>query len=480
MNAIQKIAKNIGMSSVSQVVVAFFSFILLIYVARYLGEAEFGIYSFAVSFTALFVVFADIGISQFLIRDIARNKKLTSDYITNASFIKIILSIITFGLIAAIINLMNYPSNVINIVYLFGIYSILSSFAQLFQSIFQAFEKMEYVAILTTIEKIILICFGLLVLFWGYGLTEIAYVYVIASIINIILSFVLVLKKLAMPTIKLNLRQWKTLISSSIPFGLNGIFAVLFFRIDSVLLSFFKNDVAVGIYNAAYDPLLAFGYIISNVVVSAIYPVMSRYSVSSWESLEDFTVLSSKYMVLIGFPVAVACFVLADKFIELFYTGQFVSSVIAFQILAIFIPIRLVSNITGTLLTSINKQSIRTISVAMAAIINIILNVVFIPYLSYIGASIATVISEIFLFFIYIFFINKYYKKIEIYKQFLKPALAALLIGCLMYFFREINLFVLILITTLIYVCLLLLFKTFTDEDKYILKQILTRRGKNN
>lgn len=480
MNAIQRIAKNIGMSSISQVAVSFFSFILLIYIARYLGEADFGVYSFAISFTALFVVFADIGISQFLIRDIARNKKLTNEYITNASAIKFILSFITFGLIAVVINLMNYPSNVIYIVYLFGIYSILSSFAQLFQSIFQAFEKMEYVAILTIIEKSILICFGLVVLFLGYGLTEIAYVYVIASICNVILSFFLVLEKLAKPSPKISLRQWKTLTLSSIPFGFNGIFAILFFRIDSVLLSFFKNDVAVGIYNAAYDPLLAFGYIISNVVVSAIYPAMSRYSVSSRDSLERFTVLSSKYMGIIGFPVAMACFVLANRFIDLFYAGQFVSSIVAFQILAIFIPIRMVSNITGTLLTSINKQTIRTFSVAIAAIVNIIFNIALIPSFSYVGTSFATVISEILLFLIYIFFINKYYKKLKIYEQFLKPAVAALLIGGLMYCLKEINLFVLIFITVLIYLGLLLLFRTFTDEDKYILRQILTRRGKED
>lgn len=178
-----------------------------------------------------------------------------------------------------------------------------------------------------------------------------------------------------------------------------------FFRIDTVMLSVLKGDAAVGIYNAAYVPLLALG-VIPTVFISALYPVMSRYFVSSRDSLEPFTGLSSKYMAILGFPVAIGCFALADRFIALFYADQFSASIIAFQILAFFIPIGWVRSIMGTLLTSINQQSLRTVSVGLSALFNIVLNVLMIPYISYIGASIATVLSEVFLHFVFIYYIN--------------------------------------------------------------------------
>ena len=53
-----------------------FWFFNIIYTARYLGVTEFGVYSFAMSFTTLFMVLADIGVSQLIIREIARNKKI--------------------------------------------------------------------------------------------------------------------------------------------------------------------------------------------------------------------------------------------------------------------------------------------------------------------------------------------------------------------------------------------------------------------
>jgi len=472
MNTVQRIAKNTGVLGISQVITSILGFVLLIYIARYLGEVGFGKYSFAVSFTALFIIFADLGISQLIIRELARNKELTNEYLTNVSVIKLLLSFLAFGFIAVTINLMDYPQDTTYAVYLFGVYMILTSFALAFKSIFQAYEKMEYTAIVMIIEKIILVSLVSFVLFSGYGLIELAYVYIFAGIVGVVISFSIVLIKIAKPEPTINLSLWKTLIIASIPFGLNALFGVLFFKIDTVMLSVFKDDAAVGIYNAAYLPLLALTGIISQMVVSALYPVMSRYFISSKNSLKTFTVLSSRYMAIIGFPIGIGCFVLADRFIALFYLDQYSASIIAFQILALFIPIRLVSSITGTLLTSINRQSLRTVSVGLSALFNIVLNAAMIPYLSYIGASIATVLSEVFLYFVFIYFINKHYRKLELHKHFTKPLVASLMMGGFVFYFREINLLLLIILAGFVYFAMLLLLRTFTQEDKNMLKQV--------
>jgi O-antigen/teichoic acid export membrane protein len=474
MNTVKTIAKNTGVLAISQVITSILGFFLLIYIARYLGEVGFGKYSFAISFTALFAIFANFGLNTYIIREIARNKELTSEYLTNVSLIKLILSFLAFALIVLTINIMDYPQDTTYAVYLFGIYMILTSFSLTFRSVFQAFERMEYEAVISIIEKIILFMLVLFVIFSGYGLIELAFVYIFAGIVAITLSFSIVLIKIAKPKPSINLSLWKTLIIGSIPFALNALFGVLFFQIDTVMLSVLKGDAAVGIYNAAYNPLLALG-VIPGVFIAALYPVMSRYFTSSKDSLETFTGLSSKYMAILGFPIAMGCFVLADKFIALFYGDQFSASIIAFQILAFFIPLRWVSSITGTLLTSINRQSLRTVSVGLIALFNIILNALMIPYLGYIGASIATVLSEVFLYFVFIYFINKYYKRMELHKHFIKPLVASLMMGGFIVYFKDLNLFLLILLAVLVYFVMLLVLRTFTQEDKDIFKQVVKR-----
>ncbi|MBA7555896.1 hypothetical protein ES705_48588 [subsurface metagenome] len=76
MNTIQRIAKNTAALAISNVITSILGFFLLIYLARHLGEVGFGKYSFALSFTTLFVVFANPGINNYIIRELARNKNL--------------------------------------------------------------------------------------------------------------------------------------------------------------------------------------------------------------------------------------------------------------------------------------------------------------------------------------------------------------------------------------------------------------------
>jgi len=128
MNTIQTIAKNTAALALSNIITSILGFFLLICLARYLGEVGFGKYSFALSFTTLFAIFADLGINNYIIRELARNKELTNEYLTNVSLIKLLLSVLAFGFIVLTINLMDYPRDTTYAVYLFGIYTILTSF----------------------------------------------------------------------------------------------------------------------------------------------------------------------------------------------------------------------------------------------------------------------------------------------------------------------------------------------------------------
>ena len=156
MNTIQRIAKNTGVLAISNIITSILGFFLLIYIARYLGEVGFGKYSFALAFTGLFAIIASFGMNNYIIRELARNKEQTNEYLTNILIIKLLLSFLTFGFIVLTINIMDYPQDTTYAVYLFGIYMILSSFAQTFRAVFQAFERMEYDAVVMVIEKIIL------------------------------------------------------------------------------------------------------------------------------------------------------------------------------------------------------------------------------------------------------------------------------------------------------------------------------------
>jgi O-antigen/teichoic acid export membrane protein len=77
------------------------SFLLTIYLARFLGTADFGKLTFAMSFVSLFLVISDFGISMLSLRDISSNIKDGANYLGKISTLKAVLSLFTFFIIAS-------------------------------------------------------------------------------------------------------------------------------------------------------------------------------------------------------------------------------------------------------------------------------------------------------------------------------------------------------------------------------------------
>lgn len=480
MSTTTRIAKNVLSLTTGMVISKILLLIITIYIARYLGPVGFGKFSFAFAFTGLFAILANFGFDQLTIREVARDKTLAGKYLDNIIIIKLILSVVTFTLIVLIINLIQCPPDTTLAVYLFGIYVILTSFARFFRSLFRAFERMEYEALLDIIEKIVLISLTISVLILGYGLIEVVSIFVIAGIINFLLSFLVIASKFAKPLINVDFGTWKQLIIAAVPFGLNVIFATIFFHIDTIMLSIMEGDAAVGYYNAAYNPLLALSFI-PIVITSSLFPVMSVFFKSSKKkSLVVLSKKATKYLFIIGLPISVGTFILADKFILLIYGKDFVQSVIAFQILAWFIPIRFVSSVFGTVLSSVDKQPLRTVSVAFSAIFNICVNLYLISLFSFIGASIATVLSELILFLLFFYFVEKYSHKLALHKILIKPLIGCLVMGSFIFYLREINIILLIVLAIIIYFLIIHLLKTFDSDDKKIFEEIISKAHKEN
>jgi O-antigen/teichoic acid export membrane protein len=237
MNTIQTIAKNSGVLAVAHAITMILSLVLVIFIARSIGDVDFGKLGFAQSFTGILVIFADMGLSTVTIREITRQKELTSKYLSNIFLIKLILSVVTFALIALIINLMHYPADTIMVVYLIGISSILSSLSALSRSIFRAFEKMEFEAFLNISKSIVTTGIGLAVLFSGYGLIAIASVYLVAGIVDLLATLVITAKKFAKPKLEVDFSFWKQIIRLALPFSLTAFIGMIYFQIDIVMLS---------------------------------------------------------------------------------------------------------------------------------------------------------------------------------------------------------------------------------------------------
>jgi len=189
MNTIQRIAKNTAALFAAQFVVSILGLILSLFIARSLGDVIFGKFSFALAFVAIFTVFSDFGYNTLLIREVAKDKSQASKYLNNVLCIRALLSLVIFALIVITINVIGFPADTKNVIYLLGIYILITSFSAVFKVTFRAFEKMEYEAGITIFTNIIRVSLGLLVLFLGYGLIELALVFLFSGVLDLLFGF---------------------------------------------------------------------------------------------------------------------------------------------------------------------------------------------------------------------------------------------------------------------------------------------------
>lgn len=444
--------------------------------AQYLGAEGFGILSFALAFTGMFGVCTDLGLQTLTIREISREKSLAEKYLGNVTTMKIILVVITLSLIGLIINLLGYPEQTIIVVYLIGASIVISSFSNIFYSIFQAFEKMEYQS-LGEILKSVLMFFGI---FYAinreYSIIGFALIYFSVSIIVLINNFTMCMCKFVKPKIVIDFNFWKIAIKEAIPFGLTNIFIVIYYYIDTVMISIMVPDgnEVVGWYNAAYRLILIL-LIIPGVYIIAVFPIMSRSHGISKDSLKLIFHKSTKYMLILSIPIVVGVTLLADRIILLFFGSDYAPSVIALQILVWSFIFAALGGVFGYFLNAINKQMILTKIVGIGATLNIILNLILIPFYSYLGASVATDFTRLVVISLELFILSKIGFGIEtrsLLNILIKIAISSLIMSCIIILLTSINIFTVIIISAISYLVGLFLLNGFDDEDFRLLKNI--------
>jgi len=470
MNTARRIAFNFLSLTSAEVISKILQIFVFIYLARAFGKDGFGIFSFGLSFAFIIVIFANFGLSTLLVREISRNKKLASKYLSNALISKIFLSILTLFLTYVFLNIIGYTDETKVVAYIMVIFAIIQSYTDLFYSIFQAFEKMYYDSIIKVLRMVILVALVYYAIKNSMGLVISSLIFPLTEIVILLIASAIVYTKFTRMSFSFDYKFSKVLLKKSSLFCLTIGFAGIYIYIDSVMLSKIRSTTEVGIYAAAANIIIALIFI-PMMYGNAIYPVISRFFITSKSSIKSAYGRSFKYMLILGLPISAGLYILSDKIILILYGSQYIASVAALSILSWYLFLRFLNVVSGFTLSSINKQSSRVLSQGIAVLINVILNLIFIPLYGFIGAAIATVITEIAFFIIYMYFISKYGLGVKIMGIFIRPVIATAIMIFSLSFIN--NLFVAIVLGGLIYVIALFALGTIDKEDKLIFSKVI-------
>lgn len=477
MNTARKIAKNAFWLSAADIINKILSMVVIIYIARYLGTTYFGKYSFAIAFVSMFMFLTDLGLSTVLIRDVAKDRTQARKYLGNCAVIKMLLSIFVLMVIYLAINLMNYPSDTTTVVYLIALSSVIASFTGIFRSTFRAFERMEYDAIFSVIEKILFVSLAVSILLAGYGVIALALVLVVVNCFGLIASITTTFLKFVKPVFEIDLHFWKAIFKPSIYFALAGIFGYMFFNIDTVMLSIMKGDSTAGLYSAAYN-LLAALIFIPSIFSTAAFPSFCNLYKSSKESFIFAYEKSFKYLFILVLPIVVGTVILADKFILFIYGTEFQHSTSVLEILIWGFLFLSLTSILGVVLSSIGKEIIIMKVAGISAGLNILLNLLLIPKYGLVGASVASVIALFLFYILNLYAVSKYLYVLNFFGIIIKPLFSCTVMVIFLYYLKSIiDIALLVPSAAIIYFSIILIVKVLSPEDINMLRQIIKMKN---
>lgn len=478
MSHTRKIAYNTLAQLVGKAVGIVISLATIAALFRYLGVEGVGKYTTAFAFVAFIAIFADFGLGWTMLRELSIAKDKTKVF-KNIFSVRFLLALVIHLSAIGIIWFFPYTRDVKVAV---GVLSVAWFFQTLNSTVVSVFIQ-NYRLDITVAAEVVgkLIVLGLVL--WasrlGLGLAGIMLAYLCGNIVNLTINLIFATRFVGVG-FAYDKKYWLYCARQAIPIGLTLVFGFIYYKIDSLMLSWMKTMTEVGIYGTPYK-LLEVLQTFPALFLGAAFPLVTRYIIEGDERMYPAFQKQFDFLALIAVPVVALCFVLArpiiafiagargDEFTQVFTVelfGHGLTSVTCLKILIISVGISFISTLYTFTIVSLGKQRQMVWPTIGFAVFNVILNLILIPHFSYIGAAVATLLTEAIILITASTIVRKNIHLPIRLNSFLKIILSGVIcaaVAQIMYIFH-LNLFVILILSAAIYTVFILLFRAVTFE----------------
>jgi O-antigen/teichoic acid export membrane protein len=367
-------------------------FLLGFLAARYLGPEAFGIYGAALAFVGLFRILPDFGMSYASTLATSRDRTKAAGLFGNLLGFQAVLSILTLALCLAIGRL-RYDGVLWTTVLVLSFDLIFKTVKSTLRWLLKSHERFGVEALSLLLERGLLLVLALAILAGGGGVVEFVLVFAGLRAIDTSALLVFIHRRVLALRPAFDLPVWWELFRKGLPFAYAGAMITMFFQVDAVMLERMRGAVEVGWYRA---PVLVLegSTLVPRIFGYALIPTMAALHARSPAGVTDLYRRGVKYLLLAGLPIAAFGLIAARPFVAFLFGADYGPSAEAARILIPAAVFMFLSNFGETTLACIDRW--RTIVVVSTAclLLNVGLNLLWIPGLGYMGAAWATLATE--------------------------------------------------------------------------------------
>ncbi len=388
-----RILKNTAWLMGGEIIGRLIRVILIVYAARALGAAEWGISSYLLSWAVLFTIGADIGLTSIITRELVQDRDNRRHYLSTFLIIKIVLlCVASLAVVFIIPHIGSFPLSRLLAVALAALI-FFDSMRLIPTAINKAHETMHKEALIAIVTQGTILGLGLWlmrILPTAEGLTI---AYAAGSGIGTAYALYAVREHLSGILTSFKRPLVIKLIKSGLPVAVIGLLGSIMLNTDIIMLGWMRTVEEIGYYSAAQKIIFTL-YAIPAIFASAIFPTMARLNATA-ALFKTFFERALAAIFMIALPIMTGGILTARQSIILLYGTAYAAAAPSFAILLFTIPIAFATQIISNALIAHNKQREFIAYAVLGIVANIALNFLLIPTWGIAGAAIATVCTHI-------------------------------------------------------------------------------------
>lgn len=367
-------------------------FLLGFLAARLLAPLAFGHYSAAFAYVGLFRLLPDLGMSYASTLAISRDRALAAPLVSNLLGFQALLSALTLLLCLGVgARLFEGPTWTAVLVLSFDL--VLKAVKSTLRWLLKSFEMFGTEAVSLLVERVLILGLALLALRLGYGLVGFVLVFAVVRVFDAAALFVYVDRRVLPLRLGTDLRLWAELLRKGLPFAYAGAMIVLFFQLDAVMVEQMRGPLEVGWYGAPVRVLEGLT-LVPRILGYALIPTMAAVHASAPATVTALYRRGSKYLLVAGLPIAAFGAIAAGPFVRFLFGDAYAPSEPAARLLIPAAAFMFLSNFGETTLACVNRWGTIVVVSTLCLVLNVSLNLAWIPVDGYVGAARATLVTE--------------------------------------------------------------------------------------
>jgi O-antigen/teichoic acid export membrane protein len=494
-NNLKLLAKSSIVILIGVFLAKIFTYLYRIIIARYYGPEIYGFFNLSIMIVGWLISFSGLGLGYGLLKYIPifrakkHRKKISSIFrfsFKTVFLISILAGVLLFLFSDNIALGIFHESELSVFLKFFSIAVPLTVILEIFLAVFTSYEEYAWY---TFIHKFLigflkLILIGVFI-FIGLNSDSVFHSYNLGLFLSLVFAFFLfkykfpfVLKK---NPVKKNKKLYREIFHYSWPLLFYGVVWQVFHWTDSFVLGYFKTASDVGIYNAAV-PIAFLLMITPSLFMHLFFPMVNRELAKGNKStVKQLSKQVGKWIFLINLPAVILLIFFPGAFLNILFGSQYISAENSLRILGIGVFFFSIFDVSHALMRTRKKTKIVLFNVLGVFVINLILNILFIPKYGIVGAALSTTISLIILSFIFGFQTMKYLSILPLRRKMLNLLIASLISTGVLFYLKSyiainiISLIILVSFFLIFYILLAFLFKSLDRNDIMIIKSFLKK-----